>query len=83
MLILASLALAQSPDTEDLPEEGSTPVIYERVTEHTFDGVKVKGAVVGPDGIVTIERRRAIFNPLIRLRINFDDALAASVEEVQ
>lgn len=83
MLLLASLALAQSPDLDELPEEGSTPVIYERVTEHIFDGVKVDGTVVRPDGIVTIERRRAEFNPLIRLRINFDDALSASVDEVQ
>lgn len=57
--------------------------MYERVTEHPFDGLKVKGAVVRPDGIVTIERRRAVFNPLLPLRANFDDALAASVDEVQ
>lgn len=83
MLLLASLALAQSPGVDELPEEGSTPVIYEAVTEHTFEGVKVDGAVVRPDGIVTIERRRGDFNPLIQLRLNFDDALSASVDEVQ
>jgi len=83
VLIFASLALAQSPVTENLPEEGSAPVMYERVAEHTFDGLQVKGAVKRPDGLVAIERRRAVFNPLIQLRINFDDALAASVEDVQ
>ncbi len=83
MLLLASFALAQSPDLDELPEEGSTPVVYERVTEHTFDGVKVDGTVVRPDGIVTIERRRAVFASFIVLRQDFDTELAQSVTEVQ
>lgn len=83
MLLVLSVALAQST-LDHLPEEPADgPVIFAPVTEHTFEGVKVDGAVVRPEGIVTIERRRAVFNPMISVRTDWRAEIAASVHEAQ
>ncbi|TNE91168.1 MAG: hypothetical protein EP330_05855 [Deltaproteobacteria bacterium] len=53
------------------------------VTEIDFGTVDVKADVVGPDGQIVHEPRRPKFNPLIRLRTNFDDEIARSIAEIR
>ena len=52
-------------------------------TEIDFDGVEVQGELVKPQGSLLLERKHAKFNPMIKLRTDFDDLMEDSVQEVK
>ncbi|MDP6932028.1 MAG: hypothetical protein QGG40_03890 [Myxococcota bacterium] len=58
-------------------------VVYKKRTEIDFEGVEVAGELVKPQGALLLDRKRASFNPLIRLRTDFDEEMAQSVDEVK
>jgi len=74
ILTMAGTATAQS----ETPE-----VVYRDVTIVDMPGVDVTGGVVGPNGAIVTVPRRPQFNPMIKLRKDFDDAVEQSVDEVQ
>ena len=53
------------------------------VTEIDFGTVDVRAEVQRPDGVVVTEPKRPKFNPLIRLRADFDREITDSVSEVR
>lgn len=53
------------------------------VTEIDFGTVDVKAGVEGPDGVAVTEPPRPKFNPLIRLRSDFDREIALSLSEIR
>lgn len=69
----ATPALAQSE-----PE-----VIYQERTEIDFEEVDVSGELVKPSGQLLLERRRASFNPLITLRLEFNTEMRESIDDVK
>lgn len=75
---LSASALAQ----DDLETE-TREVKYKERTEIDFDGVDVTGELVKPQGVLTLDRRKADFNPLIKLRESFDTEMKQSVDEVK
>lgn len=77
-LFLAGPAAAQ--DTEPKP---SPQIRYKERTEIDFEGVDVTGELVKPQGQLLLNRRKADFNPLIKLRTNFDEEMKQSVDEVK
>lgn len=76
LVSVPSLALAQE-------ETEGREVRYKERTEIDFDGVDVEGELVKPSGQLLSERRKANFNPLIRLRLNFNEEMKRSVDEVK
>lgn len=78
VLLLSSAALAQEETTDD-----GRKVIYKERTEVDFEGVEVAGELVKPQGALLLDRKRAAFNPLIKLRTDFNDEMAQSVDEVK
>ena len=58
-------------------------VIYKAKTEIDFEGVEVEGVLVKPDGALIKERESAHFNPLIKLRTDFNIEMRQSVNEVK
>jgi hypothetical protein len=58
-------------------------VKYKERTEIDFEDVDVNGELVKPAGALLIDRKRASFNPLIRLREDFNDEMKQSVDEVK
>lgn len=74
---LSTPALAQDVD------ESGRQVKYKERTEIDFEGVDVTGELVKPAGQLLLDRRKANFNPLIRLREDFDDEMKRSVDEVK
>ena len=70
--------VAYADDKEDEPK-----VIYKERTEIDFEGVEIAGELVRPQGSLVIERKRAKFNPLIKLRTDFDDEIDYSIDEVK
>jgi hypothetical protein len=69
---------AFADDTKEEPK-----VIYKERTEIDFEGVEIAGELVRPQGSLVIERKRAKFNPMIKLRTDFDDEMDKSVDEVK
>jgi len=71
--ILISLAFAQ----ED------RAVQYSKKTEIDFEGVDVSGELVKPQGALLLDRKRASFNPLIKLRTDFNPEMSDSIREIK
>jgi len=81
-LLTASLLVTGSAWAQDTDEDGRQ-IKYKDRTEIDFEGVDVTGELVKPQGQLLIDRRKATFNPLIRLRENFNDEMKRSVDEVK
>jgi hypothetical protein len=73
--MLSSTALAQDDDDRK--------VVYKQKTEIDFEGLEVAGELVKPQGALLLDRKRANFNPLIRLRTDFNEEMAQSVDEIK
>jgi hypothetical protein len=74
IFLLLSAALADEP---------SPIVVYQQRTEIDFESVDINGELVKPEGILTQERVTATFNPMIRLRLDWDDEITSSVNEIE
>ena len=64
-------------------DEEEPKVIYKQKTEIDFEGVEIDGELVKPQGALLLDRKRAQFNSMIKLRTDFDDLMEDSVEEIK
>ena len=64
-------------------EETEQQVVYKQRTEIDFEGVDVEGMLVKPEGQLITEREVATFNPMIKLRMNFDEEISQSVNSIK
>ena len=64
-------------------EETEQQVVYKQRTEIDFEGVDVEGMLVKPEGQLITEREIATFNPMIKLRMNFDEEISQSVNSIK
>lgn len=80
-----SVALADdAPHVEPAAPNAEAPeVMYAKKTELSFEGLDVEGELVRPNGAVVQARKRAEFAPMIRLRTDFNEELAESVDEIK
>ena len=74
LLLIVNLAYAQDEDRS---------VVYRKKTEIDFEGVDVSGELVKPQGALLLDRKRASFNPLIKLRTDFNPEISNSVSEIK
>ena len=58
-------------------------VIYKEKTEIDFEAVDVEGQLKKPQGMITMERIKANFSPLVQLRENFSMEMTQSVNDIQ
>jgi hypothetical protein len=77
MIFLLS-GVAYADDKKEEPK-----VVYKQRTEIDFEGVEIDGELVKPQGSLLLERKHAKFNPMIRLRTDFDDEMDKSVQEIK
>jgi hypothetical protein len=68
---------------EEVDTESGRNIKYKERTEIDFEGVDVTGELVKPQGSLLLDRRKANFNPLIKLRENFNDEMKQSVDEIK
>tara|TARA_R100000008_G_scaffold12757_1_gene6370 strand:- start:14966 stop:15214 length:249 start_codon:yes stop_codon:yes gene_type:complete len=78
ILFLISGIAHANDDTKKEPK-----VVYKERTEIDFESVEVSGELVRPQGSLVLERKRAQFNSMIKLRTDFDDLMEDSVEEIK
>ena len=74
LILITSLTFAQDEDRD---------IKYRERTEIDFEGVDVTGELVKPQGALLLDRKRASFNPLIKLRSDFNPEISTSVSEVK
>lgn len=83
-LSLASFVLAEEPEVEESSEQkNEVEVRYKAKTEIDFGVRKVAGAIDAPAGVYSASLADAQWNPLIRLKTNFEPEITASVEEIR
>ena len=58
-------------------------VIYKDKTEIDFEAVDVEGQLKKPQGVLSMERVKASFNPLVQLREDFTLEMENSVNDIQ
>ena len=58
-------------------------IIYKQRTEIDFDGVDIQGELVKPQGTLLLDRRAASFNPLIKLRENWNLEMKESIRMIK
>jgi hypothetical protein len=78
-LLIALPSFAQEAPADD----AGRAVKYKERTEIDFEGVDVTGELVKPQGQLLLDRRKANFNPLIKLREDWNDEMKASVDEIK
>ena len=76
-LVTASTAVAQDAD------DSGRAIKYKERTEIDFEDVDVTGELVKPAGALIINRKKASFPPLIRLREDFNDEMKRSIDKVK
>lgn len=79
VLLSPAVSLAQDASTD----QADPKVVIPPVQNIEFDVIKVNGTWVGPSGVLTVNRQPGHFNPLFRLRENFDDVMKAQADQVR
>ena len=73
-----------SPFPANAQERGDNErFVYKQRTEIDFDGVDIQGELVKPQGTLLLDRRAASFNPLIKLRENWNLEIKESIRMVK
>ena len=80
LIILLSLTFS-APAAMAQDEEPK--IRYKKKTEIDFEEVSVDGALKTPHGAYILDKRQSSFNPLIRLRENFNQEMVDSVNQVR
>lgn len=78
-VLLSGVAFAQSEESDDAGRR----VIYKQKTEIDFEGLDVSGELVKPQGALVLDRKKANFNPLIKVREDFNPEMEQSIDEVK
>ena len=68
-------AIADEPEVEP-------KIMYRKKTEINFEELEIEGQLVAPQGAMILERKNAIFNPLIKLRTEWTQEMNSSVNEI-
>ena len=79
LLMFSTAAMAEDPVSPDEDRK----VVYKQRTEIDFEGVEVEGSLVRPQGALILDRKVGSFNPLIRLRMDFEPELNNSVNLIK
>lgn len=58
-------------------------VRYKKRTEIDFEDVAVDGELKKPHGAYLLDKRQSSFNPLIRLKENFNEEMIDSVNQIR
>lgn len=88
-LLLAILTLSLSStaafaqDEEAGDDAAGRRIVYKSKTEIDFEGVEVAGELVKPQGALLLDRKRGSFNPLIKLRADFNLEMDNSVDQIK
>ena len=58
-------------------------VVYRQKTEIDFEDLEIEGILQKPQSALVLERKKASFNPLVKLRTDWNEEISQSVDEVK
>ena len=58
-------------------------IVYKEKTEIDFEAVDIEGQLKKPQGSLIAERKNIIFNPLIKVREEWNQEMINSLDQVQ
>jgi len=79
-LLFTSLAFAGD---DSLDEDSNRKIIYKQRTEIDFESLEVEGVLVKPSSSLVLERKKAAFNPLVKIRTDWDDMIEESIDDAK
>jgi len=79
-LLFTSLAFAGD---DSLDEDSDRKIIYKQRTEIDFESLEVEGVLVKPSSSLVLERKKAAFNPLVKIRTDWDDMIEESIDDAK
>ena len=82
-LILSLIFLPPHSAHAEDDEESDKRVVYKSKTEIDFEGLEIEGILQKPQSALVLERKKANFNPLIKLRTDWNAEIDQSVDEVK
>lgn len=83
LIALAASAPAFAQDEGGGGSDDDRKVVYKTKTEIDFEGLDVSGELVKPQSALVLDRKKAQFNPLIKIRPDFNAEMEQSVDEVK
>ena len=78
--LLVAAAMTQSAA---FAQNGDSMIQYEKITELEFGEQSISAPITAPDHTLITESPRPRFNPMIRIRADFDDLTDTTVQEVK
>jgi hypothetical protein len=82
LALLMMVALARAGDDAD-DSSDEPKVVYKQKTEIDFEDLEIEGILQKPQSALVLERKKASFNPLVKLRTDWTDEIQESTEEVK
>ena len=82
IVVAASIGLSAPAFAQD-EEDADRKVVYKSKTEIDFEGLNVDGELQKPQSALVLDRKKASFNPLIKLRLDFNEEMEQSIDEVK
>lgn len=84
-LLLLALTVPTSAFAQDEDDDSgdSRKIVYKTKTEIDFEALDVAGELVKPAGALLLDRKKGSFNPLIKLRSDFNEEMDQSVNYVK
>lgn len=70
-------------DDDEVDADSGRKIQYKSKTEIDFEGLDVEGEMVKPSSALVLDRKKASFNPLIKMRENFNPEMEESIDEVR
>jgi hypothetical protein len=78
LLFLPTHSVAHAGDDEE-----DRKVVYRQKTEIDFEDLEIEGILQKPQSALVLERKKANFNPLVKLRTDWNEEIASSVDEIK
>ena len=80
-MVLALLLIFSS--TAHGGDDGDRKVIYKSTTEIDFEDLEIEGVLQRPQSALVLERKKAAFNPLVKLRTDWNNEIDESVDSIK
>lgn len=79
-LILAPLLLLAG---DAKAEDDEPKKVYRKETTIDFEELEIEGVLIKPQSALVLERKKASFNPLIKLRTDWNDEIEKNLDEIK
>ncbi len=64
-------------------EDDEPKKVYRKETTIDFEELEIEGVLIKPQSALVLERKKASFNPLIKLRTDWNDQIEENLDEVK